>query len=159
MLRKSIIVLTIIIIAILCNKGEDVVYETKYNDIYYGYLIIPSIDMKLGFYNYDNELNNVNKNIELINTGIKDTYLLAGHSGTGKVSFFNDLRYIKKGDIIILKIKGNTEEYIVKNIRNDIKNGKLRIRKESGWLYLTTCKQNPKGYQMTIEAFIKNDDN
>ena len=49
MLRKSIIVLTIIIIAILCNKGEDVVYETKYNDIYYGYLIIPSIEMKLGF--------------------------------------------------------------------------------------------------------------
>jgi LPXTG-site transpeptidase (sortase) family protein len=151
MLKRSIIVVIIVLFTIIFNNNHDVI-ESKYDNGYYGYLNIPKIGMQLGFYNYDNKLNNVNNNIEIIKTNIEDTYLLAGHSGTGKVSFFNNLRYLEIRDIVILSIGDINKEYIVVDILTIKKNGKLVIDKKSGYLYLTTCDQVNKGYQLTIKC-------
>ena len=155
MLKKGIIVIIIVLFTILFNSNHEVI-ESKYNNGYYGYLNIPKIGMQFGFYNYDNKLNNVNNNIEIIKTNIEDTYLLAGHSGTGKVSFFNNLRYLEIGDIVIFSIGDVIREYSVVDIINDKKNGKLKIDNKEGYLYLTTCDQVNKGYQLTIKC-KKND--
>jgi LPXTG-site transpeptidase (sortase) family protein len=129
-------------------------YINTSNLTYYGYLDIPKINMHLGFYNYDNPLNNVNKNIELIKSNIKDTYIIAGHSGTGKVSFFNDLKFLAIDDIIYLSIDNNTSTYKVIDINNTKKNGTISIPNTSNLLILTTCNQILKGYQLTITAKI-----
>ena len=96
--------------------------------------------------------NNVNNNIEIIKTNIEDTYLLAGHSGTGKVSFFNNLRYLEIGDIVILSIGDINREYIIVDIIKNKKDGKLKMENKEGYLYLTTCDQVNKGYQLTIKC-------
>ena len=83
-----------------------------------GYLVIPKVNLKLGFYNVDNEKNNVGENVTLIDTGINNTYLLAAHSGSGPLAYFNDLRYLSVGDKITLIIDGNIMNYEVVNIRN-----------------------------------------
>ena len=151
MLKRSIIVVIIVLLTVIFNNNHIVMESTNSNS-YYGYLNIPKIGMKLGFYNYDNKLNNVNNNIEIIKTNIEDTYLLAGHSGTGKVSFFNNLRLLEIGDIVIFTIGGISNEYSVVDILTIKKNGKLVIDKKSGYLYLTTCDQINKGYQLTIKC-------
>ena len=150
MLRKSIIIIIAILITMLFNtKNRDIIESTNR---YYGYLIIPRINMNLGFYNPDNRLNDVNYNIEFIPTNIKDTYLIAGHSGTGKVSFFNDLRYLEVNDKVELIIAGEKKEYKIEKIWKNKKNGKLKIDNKSGYLYLTTCDQVEKGYQLIIKC-------
>ncbi len=138
------------------NVSDERLIEVKKekNEDYYGYLIIPKIDMNLGFYNVDNENNNVNKNIEFIPTGILNTYLIAGHSGTGKRSYFTSLKELVKDDEIILKLESKEFHYQVRNIKRVPKIGKIKIKNEQNMLILTTCDQVVKGYQLIIEANI-----
>lgn len=160
MIRKSIIILIIIILLIFtssCSNKSFIIdissiKNTETIETYYGYLKIPKINMKLGFFTQNSKLNDVNKNIELIETNIIDTYLIAGHSGSGNLAYFNDLRYLNIGDELMLEFKDKTKKYIVKNVRKEIKDGNISIKKESGWLILTTCDQIDKGYQLIIEG-------
>lgn len=139
-----------------CSKDTKLLLDTSIDsnytiDTYDGYLIIDSIDMNLGFYtNQDNPLNDVSKNIEFINTSIKDTYLLAGHSGIGKLAYFNDLRYVKLNDSIELVFKDKTIYYTVERIERVEKNGTISIKNEEKQIILTTCDQIVKGYQLVI---------
>lgn len=154
-LVKNIII--ILLLMCLCGCNSDVV-ESEFVDVnnlkYYGYLVIPKVNMKLGFYNVDNEKNNVGENVTLIDTGINNTYLLAAHSGSGHLAYFNDLRYLSVGDKITLIIDGNIMNYEVVNIRNEIKNGKINIKNEGNQVILTTCNQVKKGYQLIIEGSL-----
>lgn len=154
-LVKNIII--ILLLMCLCGCNSDVV-ESEFVDVnnlkYYGYLVIPKVNMKLGFYNVDNEKNNVGENVTLIDTDINNTYLLAAHSGSGPLAYFNDLRYLSVGDKITLIIDGNIMNYEVVNIRNEIKNGKINIKNEKNQVILTTCNQVKKGYQLIIEGSL-----
>lgn len=154
-LVKNIII--ILLLMCLCGCNSDVV-ESEFVDVnnlkYYGYLVIPKVNMKLGFYNVDNEKNNVGENVTLIDTGINNTYLLAAHSGSGPLAYFNDLRYLSVGDKITLIIDGNIMNYEVVNIRNEIKNGKINMKNEGNQVILTTCNQVKKGYQLIIEGSL-----
>ena len=164
MLRKSIVLITlIIVIAIfvsskeLNNSSSEIKNSLLEIDNYskeefYGYLKIPSINMNLGFYNYDSSLNNVEYNIELIEIPIQGSYLIAGHSGGGAQAFFNDLHNLQTGDDIYLDIENNTYHYIVDNIYRVKKTGSINISNATNMLYLTTCDQIVSGYQLVIEG-------
>ena len=162
MLKKSIIILIILIIIIITwNKNSNIVSKTSnistdYNEYnkneYIGYLQIPVINMNLGFYDYDSPFNDVEYNIEFINTNIEETYLIAGHSGIGKKAYFNDLNKLKKDDDVYLKFKDKIIHYKVIAITSVIKTGEIEISNEGNLLYLTTCDQIIDGYQLIIIA-------
>ena len=165
MWKKSIILLTvflIIICLIVFNKEKSVsifssngtIYDKYNTNEYIGYLKIPKIDMDLGFYDYDNPLNNVEYNIEFIDTHVPDTYLIAAHSGVGKKAYFNDLAKLAIDDDIYLELHDKNMHYKVIDITRTVKNGEVYISNSSGFLYLTTCDQTIKGYQLTIIASI-----
>lgn len=137
------------IINISSSIGENDRYSEKE---YYGYLIIPSIDMNLGFYDYESPLNDVEYNIELIKTPIEDTYLLAGHSGTGAKALFNDLHNLTIGADVYLKIDDIQTHYVISDIYRVEKIGSIKLKNIPGMLYLTTCDQIIKGYQLVIEG-------
>lgn len=162
MKRRNILIVLLILFSFLlvgCSN-ERVIIETKteeYNDsfnTYYGYLTIPKISMKLGFYQIGSDLNTVSKNIELIETGINNTYLLAAHSGSGYLAYFNDLRYLSINDDIYLEFKEYTNHYRVTNIRREKKDGNIGISNKENQLILTTCDQVVKGYQLIIESIL-----
>lgn len=156
---KRIIIAFLCLLLCGCNYNIEVIEESNYHEeitSFYGMLIIPKINMYLGFCNENNKNNDVNKNVMLINTNIKNTYLLAAHSGTGKLAYFNDLIYLDIGDEIILKFNDKVNHYIVSNIRNEVKNGKINIKKEENQVILTTCNQIKKGYQLIIEGNLVN---
>lgn len=124
------------------------------NNPFYGVLIIPSIKMEKGFYNLGNKNNVVNKNITLIDSKIKNTYILAAHSGTGRLAYFNDLRYLSIEDDIYIKFKSNTNHYIISEIKREVKLGSIHIPNKENMLVLTTCDQEQKGYQLIIIAYL-----
>ena len=165
MLKKKNIIFILIIFVVLFSlfyiknknnvKEESVVKESGENydfKKYYGYLIIPKINMKLGFYYYDSLLNDVAKNIELIKIPVENSYLIAGHSGTGKIAFFNDLKDLIIGDDIYIRFQKKENHYVVSDIKRVIKSGKINISDEENKIYLTTCDQIIDGYQLIIEG-------
>lgn len=152
---KKVIILIIILFISGCSNesiiltNESTNYDTS---TCYGYLKIPSIDMYLGFYNTDSDLNDVSKNVTLIDTNIENTYLLVAHSGIGPLAYFNDLRYLDIDDDIYLEFKDRTNHYKVVNITSVKKTGTISIKNEENQLILSTCDQINKGYQLTIES-------
>ena len=104
--------------------------------------------------NYDNPLNDVESNIELIKIPVENSYLIAAHSGTGKKAYFNDLRLLDIGDDIYLDILREEKHYQVTNIYRTIKDGDISISNKSNMIYLTTCDQIFEGYQLVIEGTL-----
>ena len=158
----SIIIIAIIAVLLIIpknNKRVDINNTTGVNDRYntqeyYGYLKIPSVNLDLGFYNYDHPLNDVAYNIELIEIPVADSYLIAAHSGVGQIAYFNDLHKVLVGDDIYLSIADSTMHYRVSNIYRTIKDGDIAISNKSGMIYLTTCDQIIDGYQLVIEGML-----
>jgi len=156
---KKILLLLLLLLLSGCKK-EIIENNGSFNKSnYYGFLIIPSLNMTYGFYDTQSKLNDVNKNVALIDSNIENTYILAAHSGMGNLAYFNDLKYLRKKDKIYLKFENKTLEYEVVNIRSNIKNGKIRIKNKENQLILTTCDQIKKGNQLIIEANLQMGDN
>ena len=141
---KKILLVFLLLLLMGCQKEKIEDYVSLEKNNYYGYLIIPSLNITYGFYDIHNEFNNVDKNVTLINSNIENTYVLAAHSGMGNLAYFNDLKYLRKKDKIYLKFENKTLEYEVVNIRSNIKNGKIRIKNKENQLILTTCDQIKK---------------
>lgn len=135
------------------NKTREALKPTEFtgeirND-YIGYLTIPKINLTKGFLDYRSEENNVDKNLLVVSgSNYPDTekgnFIIAGHSGTGWNSFFNDLYQVEKGDKIYISYQGKKYEYEVKNIYTQPKIGKLAIYRdyEKTTLTLITCTNN-----------------
>lgn len=121
-----------------------------------GYLEIPKINMKLPFYAMDDSRNDVNQNIEVLASSKEGRLVIAGHSGVGKVSFFNDLKDLNLGDVVYIFYGEEQYIYHVQDIYREIKNGYIHINeaKNEEILILTTCDQINKGYQLIIKAVL-----
>ena len=125
---------------------------------YLGVLEIPKIHFKRGYFDFANENNTVEKNIQLINTTTPDiengNIIFAAHSGTGYKAFFKNLDKLSLKDEIYLYYKENKYTYEVVNIYTEDKNGYIDIQKDPNQktLTLTTCKPNTKDKQLVVIA-------
>lgn len=124
---------------------------------YIGILEIPNISLKKGFYSIDNKNNNVNKNIEVLqNSDMPNVenglFAIAGHSGTGKLGFFNKLYKLNKDDLIYVYYQNIKYTYQITSITRQDKQGFITIsrQKDTTELLLTTCDQQTKGKQVIV---------
>lgn len=108
----------------------------NYQDIesYIGYLEIPKIKFRRGFYNIDSKLNTVEANIEIIKGSempdvTNGNLIIAGHSGTGWKAFFKDLYKLEVGDEAIVTYAGINYKYKITNIYKE-KTQVLSLSKE-----------------------------
>ena len=82
--------------------------------------------------------------------------ILAAHSGTGDIAFFQELDKIELYDEIYLQYNKNEYIYEVIEIWEEKKNGYIHINKEpTKQLILTTCSPNKEGYQLVINSIKK----
>ena len=82
--------------------------------------------------------------------------LLAAHSGTGEIAYFNELDKLNIEDEIILIINKTKYIYKVNNIWEEKKNGYININKSNNKkLILTTCSPTNNNYQLIIECIEK----
>ena len=133
--------------------------ETK--DEYLGILKIPKINLKQGFYSINSKNNNINKAVTILKESTFPSpngsiiYLIA-HSGNGYYAFFKDLDKLSINDIITLDINNNTYQYVVNDIYDMPKNGKITVNHNihENYLVLSTCLGKDK--QLIITSKLIN---
>ncbi len=128
----------------------------NYQDIesYIGYLEIPKIKFKRGFYNIDSKLNTVEANIEIIKGSempdvTNGNLIIAGHSGTGWKAFFKDLYKLEVGDEAIVTYAGINYKYKITNIYKEKNTGTVSIKRnyDKTTLTLITCTKDDSSTQ------------
>lgn len=130
------------------NKEKN---DTKYIAI----LEIPKIDLKKGLAEPNSSLNNVNSNIEILNPvdmpdQTNGTFILASHSGSSKVAYFDRLNELNNGDKV--NVYYNKVKYIYEIIDHykENKDGDISIKKGhfDNVIVLTTCDKYQKNKQI-----------
>jgi len=124
-------------------------FEPADNGQYLGILKIDKINLEQGFYDKDNELNNVGKSVTLLgpsnypNEKNGNTILVA-HSGSSYLGYFKHLYQLKVGDLATIKFKGKTYVYKIVNIYDDTKDGDVTIyrNRNKTTLTLITCTKD-----------------
>lgn len=129
---------------------------------YLGILRIPKINLKEGFYHINSKNNNISKSVTILkestmpNENGSIIYLVA-HSGSGYLAFFKDINVLTIGDTINLDIGNKDYQYVVNDIYELNKNGKIMVNHNihDNYLVLSTCGNNNKQLIVTSKL-IKN---
>ena len=135
------------------NKNVD---ETNYD--YIAVLEIPKINLKRGL-SQDKYYNNVNRNVEILKGSTmpnisKGNFILAGHSGSGRVAYFRNLNKLTIGDISYIYYGGIKYTYKVNNIYDIEKTGTATITRDLNKTTLTmiTCTKGSDTLQTVYIA-------
>ena len=114
-------------------------------------LTIPKINFKGKIYNKNSKLNNIDKNIIIMNeSNMPDEeegiIIIGGHSGYGKYAYFKDLNKLDINDEVIINYLGNNYTYRVVDYHLDLKDGSISINNinKKNKLFLYTCNPNDK---------------
>ena len=138
------------------NTDEEETNTKNYQDIesYIGYLEIPKIKFRRGFYNTDSKLNTVEANIEIIKGSempdvTNGNLIIAGHSGTGWKAFFKNLYKLEVGDEAIVTYAGINYKYKITNIYKQNNTGTVSIKRnyDKTTLTLITCTKDDSSTQ------------
>ncbi|MBP3920901.1 MAG: sortase [Bacilli bacterium] len=119
------------------------------NTNYIAVIKIPKIGLEKGLCEKGSYCNNVNRNIQILKESTypdiaNGNFILAGHSGTGRVSYFRNLYKLEQDDEVSIFYQGKEYKYKVVNIYDIEKTGIANIvrNKEKTTLTLITCRHN-----------------
>lgn len=125
-------------------------------------LEIPKISLEKGIYAKESPRNNVNRNIEILkesdmpdkNNG---NFILAGHSGSSKISYFKNLHKLDKDDIAYVYYNGARYGYKLINSYEIEKTGEASIIRngQTTTMTLITCKSNSNKQIVFIFELMK----
>ena len=129
------------------QKIEEVEEQVKVN--YIAILKIPKIKLERGLVDPSSYLNNVKYNLQWIDGSsmpyqVNGNVIIAGHSGSARVSYFRKLDQLVIGDSVSIDYKNQTYNYKVIDIYDIEKTGKAEIikNKNTTTLTLITCRHN-----------------
>lgn len=158
---KKIYIISILIVLLNVNVKPKNNISSNNNNIkkteLFGTLIIKKINLKEDIYNIGNKNNTIEKHVTLLEQSIiPELIIIAAHSGTGKIAYFERLDELKINDEITLINNKKKKTYIVKEIWEEKKNGYININKEKkNQLVLTTCSPKNNKYQLIVNCIIK----
>ena len=137
----------------LTNKIDNT-YEEKYR--YNTLLEIPSINLKRGVLDINNQYNKAKYNIELIKD-TEDTIVLAAHNGNYYNSYFGELSKLELGDTINYYSEGKIYQYIYSDCYEIKKDGyaDLYQKTDKKSIILITCKDNTDDAQVVHIGYLK----
>lgn len=137
----------------ISKETEEIVEEEnieenipKITEKFIAVIEIPKIDLRKGLYSKNSSLNNVNKNIKILKESsmpneIKGNFILASHSGSSKVAYFNNLKKLNINDIAYVYYEGGRFAYKLVNVYEIKKTGKANIIRNASKTTMTliTC--------------------
>lgn len=167
-MKKLLIKTIILLVIVFSNRTNNNTNNTittnkqtiKENEII-GYINIEKINLNMPLYKIESKHNNIEENIAILKESIlppnkNSIIFLAAHSGTSRISYFNELDKLKQNDKIIISLNKNKYTYLVKDITINKKNGYININKEKEeQLILTTCNPKNDNYQLIINCTRK----
>ena len=136
------------------NSEEESFIENENTDKdnnlnYMAVLKIPKINLEKGLVSKNSKYNSIEYGIQILNESdspdvVNGNVILAAHSGTAYISYFNNLDKINIGDEAFIIYNGKNYAYKFVNIYDVNKNGKVGIKKEknTSTLTLITCRNN-----------------
>lgn len=149
------------------EKKEEEKEETGSNEnvtatvteAYLGYLTIPKIDLKKGFFPIESSKNNVDRNLFIVNGSSypdveNGNFIIASHSGAGWNAFFRQLYKVEKGDQAIVTYNGKNYTYTITKIYTQAKTGTIAIYRnyDKTTLTLVTCTKDDLSKQTVYIA-------
>ncbi len=148
------------------NEEKINIFFKEYNndgnkilkDNYLMILEIPTIKLNEGIYDFDNDKNNIEKNVSILKySSLPDNdnsiLLLAAHSGNADNAYFKNLYKLKYNDLINIYYNKNLYKYKVNNIYVISKNDDFFVKDfNKKTLILITCFDNNK--YLIIESQI-----
>ena len=139
------------------NKKISLKNTTITNNKTIGQVTIEKINLKEKLYPINSKENTIEKHVTILQESTPPSLIiLAAHSGTGKIAYFERLDELKKEDQIQLIYKGKKRIYIIKEIWEEKKNGYININKENkNQLILTTCSPKKEKFQLIINCIEK----
>ena len=158
---KKIFIVLFLFLLLFLNKSSETNQIKKNNNEKIGELIINKINLKQDLYKIESKKNNIEENVTVmkesnypdISNGI---LILAAHSGTGKIAYFEELDNLELKDNIIIRYKNKKYIYQITKIWEQKKNGYIKIKKENKkQLILTTCSPKKKNTQLIINCIEK----
>ena len=134
--------------------------EPLYN--YVGVLEIPSINFKRGFLDLNDKNNTVSKNIQVLNASdypdvVNGNFIIAGHSGSGRIAFFQNLYKLSIGDESYIYYKNKKYIYKLIEFYEVEKTGIVNIKNYPNKTILTliTCSQDETKQIVFISELIE----
>ena len=87
-----------------------------------------------------------------------DLYFFASHSGGGSGSYFDDLIYLEKGDIVFIDESGIRKIFVIEDLFYIYKNGYFDVSYSSKGdvLFLFTCSVKYNDKQLVVRAKLIN---
>ncbi len=111
-----------------------------------GFIEIPKIHLRKNLYSKNSSLNNVNKNIEILDSSnMPDedygNFILAAHSGHSSIAYFHDLHKLNIGDEVKVNYNNHNYVYKVTKVYDVKKTGKIMIKrdKDKKTITMVTC--------------------
>ena len=155
---KRIYILLLILIIITTSLSIIKISDNKIiiKNNKYGEIIIDKINLNEELFPINSDENTIERHVSILKDSTKELIIIAAHSGTGPLAYFQNLDKLEINDEIILLIKNKQSIYKVKDIWEEKKNGYININKEkTNQLILTTCSPNKEGYQLVINCIEK----
>ena len=137
----------IIVEEVIETEKSEIKQEEKNNvEKYLGVLEIPKIKLKRGFFNIDNEHNNVDENVTVISGStlpneINNNLILAAHSGDCSYCYFDNLYKLSLDDVAYVYYNNFKYSYKIVDIYEVKKDGTVAIYRDydKNVLTLITC--------------------
>ena len=158
---KKLLIVLFLFLLLFPNKSSETNQIIKKDNEKIGKLIINKINLKQNLYKIESKKNNIEENVAImkesnypnISNGI---LILAAHSGTGKIAYFEELDNLELKDNITIIYKNKKYIYQITKIWEQKKNGYIKIKKENKkQLILTTCSPKKKNTQLIINCIEK----
>lgn len=140
--------------------GDIVLKDSKPKEIPLAKLEIKKLGINHYIYNFNSSYNTVEKNVAILEASVLPDHdnsivFLAAHSGNSKISYFNNLKYLRLNDIIHFYYNNYKYSYQIIHIHEDEKNGYIGINKnDKNQLILTTCSTKNKRKQLIVESIL-----
>ncbi len=143
------------------DASQEEMVDSEIPNTYIGTLSLPKIGFERGFLDKRAQANNVDENITVLKESDypdveKGNFILAGHSGTGAIAFFNDLYKLTVGDLAQVTYLGKTYTYQLVNSYKVPKTGTIQLKRdqEKTTLTLITCT-NYDDTTQTVYIFVR----
>ena len=158
---KKLFIILFLFLLLFLNKSSEIDQIIIKNNEKIGQLIINKINLKQDLYKIESKKNNIEENVTImkesnypnISNGI---LILAAHSGTGKIAYFEKLDNLELKDNVIIIYNNKKYIYQITKIWEQKKNDYIKIKKENKkQLILTTCSPKKKYTQLIINCIEK----
>ena len=145
-------------------KNEGAIKTKKVKNVrsdnYLGIIEIPKINLQKRLYDINSYQNDVNKNIEILDSSdmpnvLGGNLILAAHNGNTSVGYFRNLHKLKLGDEVNISYNDVNYTYEITKIYDVLKTGKVNIKRDKSKTTITliTCLGNDR--QLVVIGYLK----